>query len=202
MGSIVSPAGILTQIHTLHKCKWFLTDITVLVVEYGLFYFTCKRSDSGMSECSSRMEVSNSISALVTMALLVLPLPALFAITCSDRRRSCDSSGMSRRRKTTSNRERRAEPILKTRMHYKYLCKTTNNLLIRCWANLLQIFRNSFASVVMSSSGVRSSYNWRSGRQRGNYSSLSQTYRLLLHGFKQSLLLVAQLIKLINAAQA
>lgn len=91
-------------------------DITELLMEYGLF-FTCKRSDSGMSECSSRMEVSNSLLVLVTTALLVLPLPALFAMTCSDRRRSCDSSGMSRRRKITSNRERIAEPILRTRVH-------------------------------------------------------------------------------------
>lgn len=145
-------------------------------MEYGPF-FTCKRSDSGMSECSSRMEVSNSLSVLVTMALLVLPLPALFAMTCSDRRRSCDSSGMSRRRKMTSNRERRAEPILKTRTHrckcksitcilteiysniVKQLLKNTTHSLIECFADLLQIFRNSLASVVMSTNGVRSSYD-------------------------------------------
>lgn len=65
------------------------------------------------------MEVSNSLLVLVTMALLVLPPPALFAMTCSESRRSCDSSGMSRRRKTTSNRERRAEPILKIRKHHR-----------------------------------------------------------------------------------
>jgi len=81
--------------------------------------FTCKRSESGIAECCRRMEVSNSLLVLVTVALLALPFPALFAMTCSDRRRSCDSSGMSRRRKTTSKRERRAEPILQTKSKNK-----------------------------------------------------------------------------------
>lgn len=81
---------------------------------YCLFFFTCKRSDSVMSECSSRTEVSKSMLVLLTTALLRLP-PVLFAMTCSDSCRSCDSSGMSRRMKTTSNRDRRAEPILQSR---------------------------------------------------------------------------------------
>lgn len=79
-----------------------------------IFLFTCKRSDSVMSECSSRTEVSKSMLVLLTTALLRLP-PVLFAMTCSDSCRSCDSSGMSRRMKTTSNRDRRAEPILQSR---------------------------------------------------------------------------------------
>lgn len=86
---------------------------------FAFSFFTCKRSDSGMSECSNRMDVSRSLLILVTTALLALPLPlpALFAMTCSDRRRSCDSSGMSSRRKTTSKRESKAEPILNARTH-------------------------------------------------------------------------------------
>lgn len=82
----------------------------------GFSIFTCKRSDKGMSDCTNRMEVSNSESFLVTVALVVLAFPALFAITCSDRCRSCDSSGMSSRMKMTSNRDRIGEPILKQRI--------------------------------------------------------------------------------------
>lgn len=125
MGSAISPAGILKQIHIMQVHKFFIyfffkqkqVLICSLYAVFVLSIFTCKRSDSGMSECSSRMEVFNSLLVLATMALLVLPLPALFAMTCSDRRRSCDSSGMSRRRKTTSKRESKAEPILNTRTH-------------------------------------------------------------------------------------
>lgn len=67
-----------------------------------------------MSECSSNTEVSKSMLVRLTTALLRRP-PVLFAMTCSDSCRSCDSSGMSRRMKTTSNRDRRAEPILQGR---------------------------------------------------------------------------------------
>lgn len=76
--------------------------------------FTSKRPDSVMSECSSKTEVSKSMLVLLTTALL-RPPPVRFAMTCSDSCRSCDSSGMSRRMKTTSNRDRRAEPILQSR---------------------------------------------------------------------------------------
>lgn len=54
----------------------------------------------------------------------------------------------------------------------------------------------------MSPDGVCGSYDRGSGGQRGDDPSLGQAHRLLLHGFQQSLLLAAQLIKLINAAQA
>lgn len=113
MGSTVSPAGILTDTHT---CRVNANDRWTPFV-FCFVLFTCKRSDSGISDWSSRMDVSSSRFVLVTTALLAPPLPVLFAMTCSDRWRSCDSSGMSRRMKTTSNLDSRAEPILKTWMH-------------------------------------------------------------------------------------
>lgn len=120
MGSQISPAGILKQKHVILKHIIYKLMCSQCVVFFTCSYcFTCKRSFSGMFVCSSRMDVSSSLLVLVTSALLVqpLPLPALFAMTCSDRWRSCDSSGISRRRKTTSKRESKAEPILKTRTH-------------------------------------------------------------------------------------
>lgn len=53
----------------------------------------------------------------------------------------------------------------------------------------------------MSSDGVGGSDDRGSGWQRGNDPSLSQTHRLLLHGLQQGLLLLAQLIELVDAAQ-
>lgn len=163
---------------------FFVISLWSVCAESRQRIFTCKRSDSGMSECSNRIEVCNSVLFLVTVALLVLPLPDLFAMTCSDSWRSCDSSGMSRSRKTTSKRERRADPILyRKRVHKcKYKSHTIQSAVSSIF-NLLEIFRDCFASVVMSSNWVCSSHNWGSSRQRGNYTSLRQTHRLLLHCF-------------------
>ena len=102
-----------------HKIQRVISQILISEPVWSFFFFclfTCKRSDSGMSDCSSRTEVSIWLFALVAAAPLALParpLPALLAMMCSDRWRSSDSSGTSRRRKTTSKRERRAEPILR-----------------------------------------------------------------------------------------
>lgn len=113
MGSTTSPAGIWNRYKDMQRfIFWSIVSIESSCAQE--LCLTCKHSDSGMSVCSNKMEVS--LLVLATTALLVLPLPALFAMMCSDSWRSCDSSGMSRRRKTTSKRESNGEPILRTRV--------------------------------------------------------------------------------------
>lgn len=152
----------------------------------------------------------------VTAALLMAPVfPARMAITCSDSRWSWSSFGVSNKIKTRSNLDSSALPILQSyreKMFLYYHIFNHNDITsikMICISigfiveiNSLEVLRDSFAFIIMSSHRIGCCDDGRSSWKCADDPGFSQTDALLLHGLQKSLMLTAHLIKLINTTHS